>query len=555
MEIENVQPSRKRGRPLSAKQKAMFASMREQKQWPIQQFGRTHHQRGSAVNISNFGPTWKQANADQRALRKATGYTGRGSYRGHGGFWDDLSNAESFGNRFVTKGIPNLLRAGGAIKKFFGGGLYTGHGDYHHSNNLVTLGATQNAVPSFVSEGDETGAITITHTEFITDIYGPPAASPFNNQVYSLNPALQQSFPWLSQIACNFEEYEFQQLMYTYRSVTTDIGSSTTGQCGTVIMSTNYNAAAPPFSDKSQMMEYAHTHSAKLTEHLTHGVECDPRKNASISNVLYTRANPVVTNQDIKTYDLGLFQLAIANAPSNYAGLPVGEMWVSYKCVLRKPKLFVSRGLEIDSDIFYTSSQIDTLTPSTWAGAKGSTAFLLGQQNNIGCLFQPGVSYSYSGETTPVQTAASGNGLSIVIPAAYSGPLKIMFVIKLATISAAPTVTYGGNVSPLNDIYDTKSPSSYYNIFNATNNILGVIDIFVRPATAVAYNAALKFDNTTNYSGGNNVINIGSFTGTTPTNVWVTVSQYNTLGGLANINTSNSRILFVNSNNQITTPS
>ena len=81
-------------------------------------------------------------------------------------------------------------------------------------------------------------------------------------------------------------------------------------------MATNYNASSPPFSDKATMMEYAHAMSAKTTEHMTHGVECDPSKLGG-SERKYIRTNPVVPSQDLKTYDHGLFQLAVANSPAS----------------------------------------------------------------------------------------------------------------------------------------------------------------------------------------------------------------------------------------------
>jgi hypothetical protein len=48
-------------------------------------------------------------------------------------------------------------------------------------------------------------------------VYGNPdlgggVIEDFQNQSILLNPGLEASFPWLSQVAQNFEEYEFVQL-------------------------------------------------------------------------------------------------------------------------------------------------------------------------------------------------------------------------------------------------------------------------------------------------------------------------------------------------------
>ena len=389
--------------PLTAKQKGQIASYRFNKLHPWSDWGAARLLRGSPHNIDQFGETWKTANAQQRENRRISGFTGRGLYqgtmssgrgvymrpqfKGRGGFFDDL---EAVGNRFITKGIPNLLNAASGIRSFMGRGEYT-------SNNLVdgpheSLGQP----PNIRTLPNETGACVIEHQEYLGDVYGPGvaggAAVAFQNTAYSLNPGLQTTFTFLSQIAANYEEYEFHKIIFKYRSTTTDIGNSTNGQCGTVIMCTNYNAASAKFTDKQSMLEYGHATDCKVTENLVHGVECDPAKSA-MSPSLFVRSNPVVSGQDLKTYDKGLFQIAIANCPAAYNGFSLGELWVEYKVVLRKPRLFVARGMEIDCDLYFDSTKLDSTcspaiaaTTSPW-GDTSKLNYLVGQQNNIGCQF------------------------------------------------------------------------------------------------------------------------------------------------------------------------
>ncbi len=93
-------------------------------------------------------------------------------------------------------------------------------------------------------------------------------------------------------------------------------------------MATNYNASAQPFSDKESMIQYHGGISRRMTEKLVHGVECDPKKSSG-SEGKYTRVGLPV-GQDLKTYDLGLFQIAFQNVPSAFFYQQVGELWVSY---------------------------------------------------------------------------------------------------------------------------------------------------------------------------------------------------------------------------------
>lgn len=394
---------------------------------------------------------------------------GSGLYSGRGGYWGKKIGGMAGGFLGGRLGMGALgSKIGGflgdkgsdymskLLSKRMGGGLYSGRGEYH-TNNLVE--GSEATVPQMIGHGDETGAVSICHKEYLSDVYAPGVAGGpainFQNTSYPLNPALQGSFPFLSQLAQNYDEYEFIQLLYHYRSTTTDIGNSTTGQCGTVILCTNYNSAALPFSDKQQMLEYAHAHDCKLTEHMTHGVECDPSKKA-LGGALYTRSNPVINNQDIKTYDAGLFQLAIANCPAGYNGFPIGELWVEYNVVLRKPKLFASRGLDIDSDVFVTPSVAAPGAPvakgsSPFGFSTGSTSqnqagsIYVGQQNNIGCLVLP---------------STIGDNLKITFPAAFTGSVEINLIISpLQVVAGLSNVycsgaTFAGNIVGLYDLYD-----------------------------------------------------------------------------------------------------
>lgn len=259
-------------------------------------------------------------------------YEGRGKYS-LGAF---LRQGEGYANRFLKKGLPNLLGAASMVKGAIGGsGLYSGRGGY---NNLVAGG---DASMAYDAPNDETESIVISNCEFLQDVYGAPSAS-FFLESWKLNPGLTENFPWLAQIAQNYEEYEFIQLLFHFKStVDASATNNTNGSTGTLIMATNYNPAAPNFSNKETMMQYHGANSGRVTEEHTHGVECDPDKNA-LSGQKYIRSLPVQVGQDLKTFDLGTFQLAQANLPSAFFNQQIGELWVTYTVRLRKPKLSVA---------------------------------------------------------------------------------------------------------------------------------------------------------------------------------------------------------------------
>jgi Viral coat protein (S domain) len=183
---------------------------------------------------------------------------------------------------------------------------------------------------------DTENTLCISNREFISDFSPPANSGSFYTPISgAINPGLGTLFPWLSQIALYYEEYEFEQLIFEFKSMVTEGNQNAQGN---LIMATQYNALNPLFTSKTQMENYDYANSSKVTQNSFHGVECNPQLNAAAA--LYVRSGTVPTGQDAKTYDLGLFQIAISNA-YQAANINLGELWVSYKIKLRKTKLIL----------------------------------------------------------------------------------------------------------------------------------------------------------------------------------------------------------------------
>ena len=191
-------------------------------------------------------------------------------------------------------------------------------------------------VPSFGSSSD---GIVLRNREYVRDLYCPNLNNAF--QVVDsvpLNPGLVNSFPWLSQVAANYEEYEFLQLAVTFKS-TINPSIATNGQVGQVCIATNYNPDQDSFGSKEEMISYSGGMSAKTSSSMIHGVECDPAKNSGTAGK-YVR--PGFVEGTKKDYDLGNTYVAVLNAPDDYLGQCLGELWISYTVTLRKPRITVA---------------------------------------------------------------------------------------------------------------------------------------------------------------------------------------------------------------------
>lgn len=383
---------------------------------------------------------------------------GNGLYTGAGGFWSDLGSKWRSVSGRVGAGLKAGLTAAGyggaanALTSIENAGRAMGMGDYAVSNDIVDGGAGQ-GIPTF-SEGPT--SVCISHKEYISDVFGPEGGGQFQNTYYSLNPGIERTFPWLSQIAVNYEEYTLKQCIFTFRSTVTDF-VATNGQVGSIIMATQYNPSDTPFQNKQDAMEYDAAMSGKCSANMIHGVECDPAQ-LSGSPGKYVRSGPVRADDDLKQYDWGNLNVAISNIPKEFANQALGELWVSYTIELRKPKFFVTRGLSILRDCFVG-------TGSTGGVYLDQTEYGYAQQCRInGELTQvaPYVPSSNSILTFGYSSANLDHSLVYTFPATFNGAVKVRLHTTRGSGAAGTQFghigcqVYGnpGSITPINDCWN-----------------------------------------------------------------------------------------------------
>jgi len=266
--------------------------------------------------MTNKNKNKKNKNKARVGLKKNTPFRDVGTIIG-----------SSAGNMF---GLPFLKNLG----RFLGSGIGSifGSGDYQLSGPAPTYNVLLNSsqVPQF-STSKATNVIA--HREYLGEING---TSGFQNRTFPLNPGVSTTFPWLATIAQNYQQYKFHGIIFEFKPLITDFVTS--GAPGVVVMATNYNSDAPPYSTKQDMENSEYAVSVKPTCGLIHGIECDITQ--TVLPQLYVRTGAVSANQDLKTYDQGLFQFASQANPVQL----LGELWVSYVVEFFKPVLPVDIG-------------------------------------------------------------------------------------------------------------------------------------------------------------------------------------------------------------------
>jgi len=237
------------------------------------------------------------------------------------------------------------------VGKWLGSGIgqVFGSGDYQVVGAEPTYNVLMNSqIPKF-STTRQTNVIC--HREYLGDILGTAG---FNNTAYPLNPGIAKTFPWLSVIAQNYQQYKFHGVIFEFRPLITDF--VTNGAPGVVIMATNYNADATIYNTKQEMENSEYAVSVKPTRELLHGIECD--SNQTTISELYVRTGATPAGQDLRLYDLGTFQFATQVNPIQN----LGELWVSYCVEFFKPILPSDVGGNVLS-AFTTRGAISSANP------------------------------------------------------------------------------------------------------------------------------------------------------------------------------------------------
>jgi hypothetical protein len=267
-------------------------------------------------------------------------------------------------NQSLGSHIGSMLGAG--VQTMLG--KITGLGDYKvRSNTLLTGGMS----PPEIANSSSRGAVVVRHREYINDI---TASSAFVVRTYPINPGIVSTFPWLAQVAANYEEYIIRGMIFEFKSTSSDaiLAAGGTQALGTVIMATQYDVYNPTFTDKVSMENYQFANSSKPSESFLHTIECQPKQTPV--DELYVRTSlGVVTGADQRLYDFGSFNIATQGQQAN-AGI-LGELWCTYEIELYKPKNVGSVGYELLTD-HYELASITNTSPL------GSGSFLAG--GNLG---------------------------------------------------------------------------------------------------------------------------------------------------------------------------
>lgn len=310
--------------------------------------------KGTPITIAGSAYTRqrKQSNPKRR-IAKPVSQVKRAKMTGSGDYVYRYKGKTPFAD--VGRHLGNYLgygdwgsAIGHGIGRILGSGDYS-TGPMIKSNVLVN----STEVPEFGTQGR---ANVIHHREYLGDLITSPTPGAFRRQTFTINPGLNTTFPWLSTIAQNYEQYKVHGMVFYFKTTSGESVASTNTALGTVIMATDYNVNAAPYASKTEMENSQFAQSFKPSISAMHGIECAPSE-LPLKNY-YVRTGDVAASDSIKWYDLANFQIATQGFQA--ANVNIGEIWVTYLVEFFKPQIPRSIGGTIGSERIVRSSTTNT---------------------------------------------------------------------------------------------------------------------------------------------------------------------------------------------------
>jgi len=260
----------------------------------------------------------------------------------------------------VKYGAPLL----GAVAKL------SGFGDYSASSGDLNGG---NQIPIIQNTA---GGCIIRHREYIGDLLGSQG---FQISTFLINPGNEILFPWMANVAVNFEQWCPRGMIFEFKTTSSDtVVNVTSGSpnLGSVIMATDYNVYNPDFASKQQMENYEFAVSCKPSCNMIHQIE-NKKADLPLKDYYVQSSNSLSAVQgDARMSYPCKFQIAtqgntVTATPNSQNVL--GELWCSYEIEFKRPRIYpgikqppLGKGLFDHFNLAVTGGGImNTVTPPT----------------------------------------------------------------------------------------------------------------------------------------------------------------------------------------------
>lgn len=254
-----------------------------------------------------------------------------------------------------------LVRHGvSGLSKWLGFGAYT-------VNNNTVIGAGGN-IPSMHSTND---SIIVRHREYVGNVQSSTGLTAVS---IPMNPGLTYSYPWLSKISQNFQQYRILGMVVEYTPLISEVATNELS-LGTVVLAAQYRTDLPAYPSIPMAMESEFAVSTKPNSPCSLAIECDP--SLSPYNSWYIRTNDNSTGlyatNDIKTYDF--VNVNILTEGFQTANQMAGQLWLSYEIELLHPTAYLDPPVTQFSLHVFNNAGITNANPLGTAGTVAISSY------------------------------------------------------------------------------------------------------------------------------------------------------------------------------------
>jgi len=315
-----------------------------------------------------------------------------------------------------------------------------GSGDYETSPNTPVINSLFKGSRDLTGVTFGNAAIRLQFREYIGDVMSGSTANTFSSVTYPINPGSRSSFPYLGQLAANYEQYHFHGLVYEIVSTATPF-NSTSSSLGTTIVTHMSNPDKASYSSKFEMENSENAVSARVDRNIIYGVECENFR----TNGLAVRSG-AISGGSLLMYDHGALVVGTATPLINAI---VGELWVTYDVTLSHPRISnvgvgnarITATGSTNSTLFDTSIRIQAdTTRVNFAALGGTLTFYGGMPNEYYYV----VIKSTNGGTWASDSFVCANCTLTTLP---SGIPYAAYTTTAPLLSRAFAVKLNGNVS------------------------------------------------------------------------------------------------------------
>jgi len=268
------------------------------------------------------------------------------------------------------------------------------------SRQGVALGRVTGRMPTrMYQDGD---AFVVEHDEYVADIYSD-VANVFAYEVYELNPGNSQTYPWLSNIAVRYEEYEAVELTPHYET------AAPTTASGKVILAIDFDPADPQSAGtKQELLNDDRTKSGPVWQSFSQSIDRGKlRKRLFVhdGNGTGTAEFALQRQQDVGN----LFVATTATSLSG--GAMLGELWIRSRIRFYTPVLHVPTSLgkvSAEGTTYTTTSGITDVLRNLTIAANASdvstleSGIAVGRADTTSIQSLPGGMWNFITSGTPV---------------------------------------------------------------------------------------------------------------------------------------------------------